>query len=148
LGYSDFVISENESTELVLALQRASHVTQRALATRLADDKLTASEINVLANLADGQFRSVTDLATVAGTKPTTLTSILDRLTKRGYLGREVDLGDRRSLVVHLTPEGAAVAARAQAATAEVGQESTGSLSKADLTGFMNVARALGEGPK
>src|SRR5579859_4505248 len=131
--------------QLMLELQRATHATLRVLAGRLADDNLSASEINVLANLADGQFRSVGELAAAAGVKPTTLTSILDRLGKRGYLARELDLGDRRSFMVHLTPEGTEAAQRASAAMGDIAREATGSLSDADIEGFRKVLHALTE---
>jgi DNA-binding MarR family transcriptional regulator len=129
----------------MLELQRATHATLRVLASRLADENLSPSDINVLANLADGQFRSVGELAADAGVKPTTLTSILDRLGKRGYLARELDLGDRRSFMVHLTPEGAKAAQRASAAIAEIVNEAGGSLTEADVAGFRKVVRALTE---
>ncbi|HWF81830.1 MAG TPA: MarR family transcriptional regulator [Streptosporangiaceae bacterium] len=131
--------------QVMLELQRATHAMLRVLAARLADENLPPSEINVLANLADGQFRSVGELAADAGVKPTTLTSILDRLGQRGYLARELDLGDRRSFVVHLTPEGAKAAQRASAAMADIVSEATGSLTEADVAGFRKVVRALTE---
>ena len=65
---------------MVLALHRATHATLHVLATRLAGLSLSASEINVLANLADGRNRSVGEIASDTATKPTTLTSVLDRL--------------------------------------------------------------------
>ena len=129
----------------MLELQRAAHATLRVLAARLTDENLSASEINVLANLADGQFRSVGELAADAGVKPTTLTSILDRLGKRGYLARELDLGDRRSFMVHLTPEGAKAAERASAAMSDIAKDAASSLTDADVAGFRKVVRALTE---
>lgn len=129
----------------MLELQRATHATLRVLSARLTDENLSPSEINVLANLADGQFRSVGELAADAGVKPTTLTSILDRLGKRGYLARELDLGDRRSFMVHLTPEGAKAAQRASGAMSDIVNEATASLTEADVAGFRKVVRALSE---
>jgi MarR family transcriptional regulator, organic hydroperoxide resistance regulator len=135
----------SEAEQLMLELQRATHATLGVLAARLADENLSASEINVLANLADGQFRSVGELAADAGVKPTTLTSILDRLGKRGLLARELDLGDRRSFMVHLTPEGAKTAQRASAAMADIVTSASSSLTDADVAGFRKVLGALTE---
>src|SRR5215469_4074019 len=129
----------------MLELQRATHATLRVLAARLADENLSPSEINVLANMADGQFRSVGEVAMAAGVKPTTLTSLLDRLTKRGYIARELHLGDRRSFMVHLTPEGTKAAERASAAMAGLAAEAMKSLTAADIAGFRKVVRALTE---
>ena len=47
----------------LLALHRAAHATVHVLAAELAALDLTASEINALANLADGRGRSVSELA-------------------------------------------------------------------------------------
>jgi len=135
----------SEAEQLMLELQRATHATLRLLAARLTDENLSPSEINVLANLADEQFRSVGELAADAGVKPTTLTSILDRLGKRGYLARELDLGDRRSFMVHLTPEGTNAAQRASAAMADIVNEAARSVTDADVAGFRKVVRALTE---
>ena len=133
---------------VILALQRATHATLRLLAARLADENLTASEINALANLADRQVRSVGEVAALTGTKPTTLTSVLDRLSGRGYLTRELDPADRRSFLLHLSPEGNRAARTARAAIEAIEEAAIGSLTAADVTGFMNVVRALEEVPQ
>jgi DNA-binding MarR family transcriptional regulator len=101
-------------TSSLLALQRATHRTLAALATALADLDLTASETNALANLADGRHRNVRELVADTGTRATTLTGVLDRLERRGYVARELDPADRRSFRLTLTPAGAAVAAHAR----------------------------------
>jgi DNA-binding MarR family transcriptional regulator len=97
---------------LVLALHRAAHRTAQRLSNDLADLRLTASEINALANLADGTPRTITELSSATGTRPTTLTGVLDRLQTRGLLTRQPHAADRRAIVVALTASGTAAAAR------------------------------------
>ncbi|MFD0351255.1 MarR family winged helix-turn-helix transcriptional regulator [Kitasatospora aburaviensis] len=92
---------------VLLTLQRATHATLQLLAAELVDLDLTASEINALANLADGRGRTVSQLGAAVGTRPTTLTSVLDRLERRGHITRGVRAGDRRSVLVELTDSGA-----------------------------------------
>jgi len=133
---------------VVLALHRATHATLHVLAGRLASLNLSASEINVLANLADGRDRSVGDIASDTATKPTTLTSVLDRLERRGYLTRDLDPADRRSFLVSLTADGRRAAAAARAATADLERAALAGVSDADLAGFRAVARALTEVPQ
>ena len=133
---------------MVLALHRATHATLHVLAGRLAYLNLSASEINVLANLADGRDRSVGDIASDTATKPTTLTSVLDRLERRGYLTRDLDPADRRSFLVSLTADGRRAAAAARAATADLERAALAGVSDADLAGFRAVARALTEVPQ
>ncbi|HVB44021.1 MAG TPA: MarR family transcriptional regulator [Streptosporangiaceae bacterium] len=128
---------------LILELQRATHAMLRLLAARLAQENLTGAEINALANLADGAACSVGDLAAATGTRPTTLTSVLDRLARRGYLTRELDPADRRSFLLNLTDDGILAARAARTAMATIEQQALGQLPAADVAGFRNVVRAL-----
>ena len=141
------MISENEQGTVILALQRATHATLRALAARLSDLDLTASEINALANLADGRTRSMGKLAADTASRPTTLTSLLDRMTRRGYVVRELDPGDRRSFLVSLTEKGRPVARAAMAAMGDLEREALGAVSSTQIAGFRAVVRALAKVP-
>jgi DNA-binding MarR family transcriptional regulator len=136
------VITTNEGS-VILALHRATHATLHALTTALADLDLPAADINVLANLADGVPRTVGALATVTATKPSTLTSLLDRLTRRSYVERQADLADRRSFVVVLTPDGLAAAQRAAAAIADLERQALATMTPAQRAGFHAVIDAL-----
>jgi len=143
------VITRTEQTPdgappgVILALQRAAHGTLRLLAERLTDEGLTSSEINALANLADGQVRSVGQLAVAAGTRPTTLTSVLDRLAGRGYLTRELDPADRRSFLLHLTGDGRRAALAARDAMTTIEAEALVGLVADDIAAFHRVVEAL-----
>jgi MarR family transcriptional regulator, organic hydroperoxide resistance regulator len=143
LSDSEQLSGETHCAGLILALQRTTHATLRLLAVRLADENLSPSEINALANLADGRVRSVGELAAAAGVRPTTLTSLLDRLAKRGYLTRELDPSDRRSFQLHLTASGASAARAALGAMAAIEQDAAHSLTAADLAGFRRVLDAI-----
>jgi MarR family transcriptional regulator, organic hydroperoxide resistance regulator len=139
------VISAKDPGSAILALHRATHATLHALTARLADLDLPAADINVLANLADGTGRTVGALATATATRPSTLTSLLDRLTRRGYIVREADPADRRSFVVRLTPAGQAAAVRAAEAIAELERQSLATVTPQQRAGFHAVIDALTE---
>ncbi|MEP7019218.1 MAG: MarR family transcriptional regulator [Pseudonocardiales bacterium] len=89
----------------MLALQRATHATLHALTSELVSLHFTGSEINTIANLTGGP-RTVTELAAATGSRPSTLTSVLDRLEGRGQITRGSRRGDRRAVVVELTATG------------------------------------------
>ena len=129
----------------ILALHRATHATLHALTARLVHLDLPAADINVLANLADGEVRTVGALADATATRPSTLTSLLDRLTKRGYIVREVDPADRRSFMISLTPAGRAAAQRAAEAVADLEQRALATVTPAQLAGFHALIDALTE---
>lgn len=129
----------------LLALQRATHATLQVLAAELADLDLTASEINALANLADGRGRTVSQLGAAVGSRPTTLTSVLDRLERRGHIIRGPRAGDRRAVVVELTDSGRLAAATIRRTLAELEERALGALPPEAVTGFHTVLRALTE---
>jgi MarR family transcriptional regulator, organic hydroperoxide resistance regulator len=141
------VISENGSPGVLLALQRAAHRTVHALAATLAELDLTPSEVNTLANLADGRPRSVRALAHDTGTRATTLTGVLDRLERRGHITRELDPSDRRSFRVSLTDQGRTIAARVHEAVTDLERGALAGLSSQQLAAFHAVINALQEVP-
>ena len=139
------MVSAKDPGSAILALHRATHATLHALTTRLADLDLPAADINVLANLADGVARTVGALADATATRPSTLTSLLDRLTGRGFIVRETDLADRRSFVIRLTPAGRAAAERAAAAIADLERQALAAVTPAERAGFHALLDALTE---
>jgi MarR family transcriptional regulator, organic hydroperoxide resistance regulator len=128
---------------IVLALQRATHRTLTALGTALTELQLTTSEINALANLADGRPRSVRELSADTGTRATTLTGVLDRLERRGYVTRELDPHDRRSFRLRPTPSGEAVARHVADAVEDLERTRLAGLSQQQVAGFHAVIEAL-----
>jgi DNA-binding MarR family transcriptional regulator len=130
---------------VLLALQRAAHASAHALAAELASLDLTGSEINALANLADGRGRAVSELAAACGARPTTLTSVLDRLERRGHITRSTREGDRRSVLVELTPAGRGAAGTIMAAIAAFERRALAGLPRQEVAGFRTVLQALTE---
>jgi MarR family transcriptional regulator, organic hydroperoxide resistance regulator len=139
------VVNENGSLGVILALQQATHATLHALGARLAGLDLAPPDINLLANLAGGGRRTVGALAAATATKPTTLTSALDRLARRGYLVREVDPADRRSFLISLTPSGHAAAQTVAAGVHDLEWRALATVTEADVAGFHALANALME---
>ncbi|AKH86428.1 MarR family transcriptional regulator [Streptomyces sp. CNQ-509] len=134
---------EPSSRSALLSLQRATHATLHLIATELVDLDLTTSEINALANLADGQGRTVSQLGAAVGTRPTTLTSVLDRLERRGHITRGTRAGDRRSVLIELTDSGHAAAAVITHTLATLENHALDGLPAEAIAGFYAVLDAL-----
>jgi MarR family transcriptional regulator, organic hydroperoxide resistance regulator len=129
----------------LLALQRATHATLQLMAAELVDLDLVASDINALANLADGQGRTVSQLGVAVGARPTTLTSVLDRLERRGYITRRARAGDRRSVLIELSPSGRAAADTVRQVLVGIEDRAFADLPPAAVDGFYATLRALTE---
>ena len=127
----------------LLTLQRATHATLQVLAATLVNLDLTASEINALANLADGHGRTVSELGAAVGTRPTTLTSVLDRLERRGHITRGTRPGDRRAVLIELTSSGRLTASTIRAAIADLENRALRNLSADALAGLRAGLEAL-----
>jgi MarR family transcriptional regulator, organic hydroperoxide resistance regulator len=127
----------------VLALQRATHATLQVLAAELVDLDLTASEINVLANLADGRGRTVSEVGAAVGTRPTTLTGVLDRLERRGHISRGAQAGDRRAVLIELTASGRATAATIRKAVTDLERRALADLPANEISTLRSALQAL-----
>lgn len=117
----------------------------QVLAAELVDLDLTASEINALANLADGHGRTVSELGAAVGARPTTLTSVLDRLERRGHITRGTRPGDRRAVLVELTPSGRLTATTIRRAVTDLERRALGDLPADAIAGLRAALRALTE---
>jgi MarR family transcriptional regulator, organic hydroperoxide resistance regulator len=129
----------------LLALQRATHATLQVLAVELAGLGLTGSEINALANLADGRSRSASELGRAVGTRPTTLTSVLDRLEQRGHITRGPRPGDRRGVLIELTSSGRNAAATIRNAITRIEQRALGPLPAEAIAALCTALQAFTE---
>ncbi len=132
-----------DNLSALLALQRTTHATLHRLATELVDLDLTSSEINALANLAGAEGRSVSELGRAAGVRPTTLTGVLDRLERRGHITRGTRAGDRRTVLIELTPSGRAAADTILQTISDLEHRGLADVPPAAVAGFHTVLEAL-----
>ena len=127
----------------LLALQRATHASLQVLAAELVDLDLTASEINAMANLADGHGRTISELGKAVGVRPTTLTSVLDRLERRGHITRGNRPGDRRVVIIELTSDGRKTAAAVRESITRIEHRALGNLPVSEMTVLRQALEAL-----
>jgi DNA-binding MarR family transcriptional regulator len=133
------------SWSALLALQQATHQTLHILSVRLAGLGLTGSETNALAQLADGRGWNMSELSAASGSRPTTLTSVLDRLEGRGLVTRGNAPRDRRVVLIELTPSGREAATAIRAAIDALERQALGSLPAGAIAGLRAGLQALAE---
>jgi DNA-binding MarR family transcriptional regulator len=100
------------AVEAVRALARASRLLERA------SGELNLAHYRVLSAIASGDQRASRIAARLAIGKPTVSASV-ETLCHRGLLARSRGDGDQRVAVLRLTPEGAVVLKRVEAAMTE-----------------------------
>ena len=85
----------------------------------------------------------MSELGAAVGTRPTTLTSVLDRLERRGHITRGARPGDRRVVLIELTSSGRQTAATIRQAVAALEHRALGGLPADAVTGLRTALQAL-----
>ena len=130
---------------LIPQLQKAAQLVALYLERFRRDYGVTHPEAQVLAVLDARRRSSIRDLQRALGHKPSTLTSVLDRLVARGFITREPGRTDRRSFDVTLTRAGASPAAAIRAALDALESTLMRRAGSADIRGVTSVTTALEE---
>ena len=91
---------------LLYLLARASHQVSRRFHKRVNAAGLKVPEWRVLASLMDVDGRTVGDLARITLYQQPTLTKVLDRMARQGWIERRADTQDGRRVRVHITAAG------------------------------------------
>jgi DNA-binding MarR family transcriptional regulator len=128
---------------LTAAIEATVHRLIEKLGEELRDLGLTHGEINALAALETDSGRTVADLQKATGQRASTLTGVLDRLERRGFVERRPNPRDRRSFTVDLTATGARAAERVGAAFDALDRRALDAVSKRSAEGFFDVLNAL-----
>ena len=85
----------------------------------------------------------ISEILRVFGKKPSTMTSMLDRLSRGGLVARKTDPGDRRSFTVSLTKRGHAAAGRVNHLVGDLEARIDAGVGRRDLMGFRAVMAAV-----
>jgi DNA-binding MarR family transcriptional regulator len=96
--------------ELVFGIHRATH--RIGLFIQKHAPGLTQAEAHILCHLHEAGDSTIRELHRAFAHKRSTLTSVLDRLTARGLVKRDLSATDRRSFVIRLTRTGKKEAAK------------------------------------
>lgn len=127
------------------AIHRASRQIGIHLAGQMAPLGLQNPEAHLLSFLRSYSPAAISELRRVFGLRKSTLTSLLDRLERRGLLTRSVHPTDRRSWLVSLTEEGRRAADLVQRPVEDLEEGIRAAITDEDLQGFQRVLAAIAE---
>lgn len=139
-------MDEQRNPRIIASLERATHAVALLIERALKDLALTQAEAHVLAYLAGARQCSINDLHASFGHKRSTLTSVLDRLERRGMVRRGPHPASRRLVLVELTDEGRQAAERVAVVLQRLEDAVVARTGRADVEAFVRVIRALEEG--
>jgi DNA-binding MarR family transcriptional regulator len=108
--------------QLCFAIYAASHAFTKAYRPLLTELGLTYPQYLVMLVLWEKRAASVTEICAALGLDTGTLSPLLKRLEKTGYIRRERSREDERQVTIALTTPGMTLKARAQEVLKSIGQ--------------------------
>ncbi len=105
--------------------------------------RVTYVQAGILFLLKQSNGRTMSDLSQLIGVDNSTLTGLVDRLEKAGFVVRQASPTDRRALLIQVTPEGIAEGEKAKAIIRGVNAEVKAGFAPEELEIFKGVLRSF-----
>jgi DNA-binding MarR family transcriptional regulator len=104
---------------------------------------VTPTQFAALAKLHDAGPLPQAQLGRLTAMDPATIFGVVKRLARRGYVRQSLDDADARLVIVGLTPEGQAAAARMTAVAAEVSGRTLAPLGRKEAAALLRLLGKL-----
>ena len=132
------------AAEVADEFSRTAKVLVRRFDERLGEHGVSTPRSRLVAEVARSQPVRLTELAQAVGIAQGTASTLVDALVRDGLLERHPSADDRRSVLLQVTAEGAALAEQWSAGYERAAEELFASLSAQQLTTLAEILRALG----
>jgi len=132
-----------DSHLFVCQLSRTASRLASYLDAACAEVGVSSLEAQALSHLGGSGGSSISELQKTMGVRPSTLTSVLDRLSERRMIKREVCPDDRRSFLVRLTQKGNDTSHRISKVIRSFEESISSELSARQIQGFQVVLDAI-----
>ncbi|OPL11442.1 MAG: hypothetical protein AVO38_04610 [delta proteobacterium ML8_D] len=129
--------------QVFLAQHRLRAYLKKALTVRGIHVTVTQAGILFLLRRKDGQ--SMTELSQALFIDNSTITGLVDRLEKNGFVRRDLSSGDRRMFRIYVTPQGVEESKRAQVVINEVNRNIKSGFADDELEIFKRVLNSFSE---
>src|SRR6266513_4933918 len=106
LRLGEVQLATRASWRLAEALSRAEHRVSRRISVALQAEGMSLEQWRVLSLLSDGAGHTMSDIARDVMLPAASLTRVIDRLVEVNLVYRRGDLGDRRRVLVFVSPRG------------------------------------------
>lgn len=131
--------------EFLSPLHKASRQISMYLEANTRELGVSPLEGHILTYLRKYAPAPIGELVRVFGIKPSTLTSLIDRLEKAGLVRREINRDDRRSFLIHISKDGQRLTERLNRALETLEGDIRRRVSVGQVKGFHAVMGAVGD---
>ena len=132
-----------DSHLFICQLSRTASRLASYLDSACAELGVSSMEAQALSHLSGSGGSSVSELQKTMGVRPSTLTSVLNRLSDRRMIKREVSPDDRRSFLVRLTQKGNDTSYRIAEVIRRFEKSISSELSARQIQGFQAALDAI-----
>jgi DNA-binding MarR family transcriptional regulator len=129
--------------KILSPLHKAIRQIEIFLDRKTSQHNLSCSEGHMVSYLLSYSPCPLADLNRILNLKPSTLTSMLDRLEKRKIITRKIYPDDRRSWIIELQPEGKKLAKEIRSTLESFEQSIIQQLSEEELEAFEKVTSII-----
>jgi DNA-binding MarR family transcriptional regulator len=128
---------------VISAIHRANRQALIFIDELIRDSGVSAAEGHLMSYVRLYGPSTVGELVRVFGYRKPTMSSMINKLEKRGYLRRLLNAEDKRSLLVELTPKGRELSDACRAQVQGLDAAILEQVTEADLQGFQRVLTAV-----
>jgi DNA-binding MarR family transcriptional regulator len=130
-----------QDNRLIFLLLTAQQKLRNYLKDELANRgvKITIAQSGILALLKQNSGRTMTELSQILSIDNSTITGLIDRLEKAGFVKRNSHPQDRRASQIMITPEGIDEVTRSVAVIRRVNEEIKAGFTPHEVEAFKNV---------
>lgn len=129
--------------QLFMAQQKLRTYIKNALVTEGV--RVTLGQAGILFLLKQNDGQTMTELSKVMGIDNSTLTGLVDRLERSGFVRRKASPTDRRMYRIHITPEGVRESDKAKPVIEGINDEIKSGLSNEEIALFKRILMSLSQ---
>jgi DNA-binding MarR family transcriptional regulator len=135
-----------ESNNRLIYLLSMAQVTLRAYVNEALTKggvKVTIAQCGILFLLEQKDLRTMSELGAAIHVDNSAMTRLIDRLERNGSVERRIDPGNRRAILIHITPQGMEEEKKAGEIVEKINREIANSFSPEEIEAYKKVLKGI-----
>jgi len=144
-GRKDGMKKDLKDDRLIYLIITAQHRLRMHIRDELAAAgvKITLVQAGILFLLMEETGRAMSELGRLLSLDNSSITGLIDRLEKSGFVQRKTNPNDRRISLVHITPQGTGEVNQAKTVIARINEEIKADFSDAEVEAFKKILNSF-----